>query len=191
MKTFVGNLRNESTGEQIRTLFAAFWQEISAELMKARLARGSKVFVYGEMPAAAERNPSISTEDLKELMAPHHRDSAPARGRPEPRTSPSSFADGDHRGARRIGGREVSGSIRANYTHIAGQIKALERTVLAFQRGIIDEAGQCAAIDSNLAIILSARLANVWRRMGRTVRSSLSISSIGPGPRSAPKRKSP
>ena len=66
-------------------------------------------------------------------------------------------------------------SIRANHAQIARQIKALERAVLAFHTGIVGAAGTRAAVDSNLAIILSARLASVWKRIGRIVPSGPSI----------------
>ncbi len=58
------------------------------------------------------------------------------------------------------------GDLFTNHTQIARQIKAIERAVLAFQPVMVGAAGGRVAVDTNIAIILSARLSNVWKRIG-------------------------
>ena len=60
-------------------------------------------------------------------------------------------------------------NLPSRHLQIARQIAALERAVLALQPVIVGAAGTPGAIDTNLAIILSARLAKVWRRVGKTI----------------------
>ncbi len=60
-------------------------------------------------------------------------------------------------------------SLPSRHIQITRQIAALERAVLAFQPGMVGATGTPGAVDTNLAIILSARLANVWKRIGKTI----------------------
>ena len=60
-------------------------------------------------------------------------------------------------------------SLPSRHLQITRQIAALERAVLAFQPAVVGAAGTPAAIDTNLAIILSARLSKVWQRIGTTI----------------------
>jgi hypothetical protein len=60
-------------------------------------------------------------------------------------------------------------SLPSRHFQITRQIAALERAVLAFQPAMVGAAGKPGAIDTNLAIILSARLAKVWKRIGTTI----------------------
>ena len=59
-------------------------------------------------------------------------------------------------------------SIRYSHAQISRQIQAMERAVLAFQPKVVGFSRGVAAIDTNLAIILSARLSAVWKRVGKT-----------------------
>ncbi len=56
--------------------------------------------------------------------------------------------------------------LSSTYFEITRKISSLERAILAFQPGVVGEAGSIAADDSNQAIILAARLSTVWRRLG-------------------------
>jgi hypothetical protein len=60
-------------------------------------------------------------------------------------------------------------NLPSRHLQIARQIAALERAVLAFQPVMVGATGMPGAIDTNLAIILSARLAKVWKRVGTTI----------------------
>ena len=62
-------------------------------------------------------------------------------------------------------------SLRVSHSQIARQIKALEREVLAFQPGLVAASGKFGAVDASLAIILSARLSAVWKRVGEAIPS--------------------
>lgn len=63
----------------------------------------------------------------------------------------------------------MASNVTLNYTQITRQIAALERAVLAFQAGAVQMAGIRAAEESNIAIILAARLSTVWKRLGGTI----------------------
>jgi hypothetical protein len=56
--------------------------------------------------------------------------------------------------------------IRSTYFEISRRLSSIEREILAFQTGVMCESGSIAAGDSNLAIILAARLSRVWKRLG-------------------------
>jgi hypothetical protein len=60
-------------------------------------------------------------------------------------------------------------TVASKHIQIARQIRALERAVLAFQPVMVGAVGGPGALDTNIAIILSARLANVWKRIGKTL----------------------
>ena len=60
-------------------------------------------------------------------------------------------------------------SLPSRHLQIARQIAMLERAVLAFQPAMVGAVGRPGAVDTNLAIILSARLAKVWKRVGTTI----------------------
>lgn len=62
-------------------------------------------------------------------------------------------------------------TIRSDHHQILSKITAVERAVLGFQASAMRAVGSGAAEDTNTAIILAARLAAVWRRVG-TVLSS-------------------
>ena len=64
---------------------------------------------------------------------------------------------------------EMTTEMTTSHSQIGRQIAAVERAVLAFQSGIMREAGSRAAADSNDAIILTARLSAVWKRLGACV----------------------
>jgi hypothetical protein len=57
-------------------------------------------------------------------------------------------------------------SLHTNYGQVARLLAAVERSVLAFQAGMVSVAGKGAAEDTNAAIILAARLSTVWKRVG-------------------------
>jgi hypothetical protein len=57
-------------------------------------------------------------------------------------------------------------SLNSTYFEITRKIMSVERDILKFQAGVVDFAGTVAADDSNLAIILAARLSKVWGRLG-------------------------
>jgi len=59
--------------------------------------------------------------------------------------------------------------LRTSHDQIAHQIRVLEREVLAFQSGMVRAAGSSAGIDTSIAIILSARLSAVWKRIGQMI----------------------
>jgi hypothetical protein len=63
----------------------------------------------------------------------------------------------------------MASSVALTYSQIGRQIAAVERAVLAFQAGVVKSAGSRAAEDSNSAIILTARLSTVWRRLGTSI----------------------
>ena len=67
-------------------------------------------------------------------------------------------------------GVELAGELNSTYLEITRTIKSVERKILAFQARVVGQAGVIAAEDSNLAIILAARLSNVWRRLGTTAK---------------------
>jgi hypothetical protein len=52
---------------------------------------------------------------------------------------------------------------------IERQILAVQKSILAFQPIMMGEAGRGAAIDTNLAIILSDRLSTVWKRLRKEI----------------------
>ena len=58
--------------------------------------------------------------------------------------------------------------LNSTYSEITRTIKSVERQILAFQSRVVGQVGMIAAEDSNLAIILAARLSKVWRRLGTT-----------------------
>ena len=60
-------------------------------------------------------------------------------------------------------------SLPSRHLQIARQIATLERAVLAFQPAMVGATGMPGAVDTNLAIILSARLTKVWKRIGATI----------------------
>ncbi len=62
-------------------------------------------------------------------------------------------------------------SSKVNLTHgrIGRQIVEVERAVLAFHSGLVRSGGSVLAEDSNNAIILAARLSNVWRKLGEAI----------------------
>ncbi len=82
----------------------------------------------------------------------------------------------------------MNDSLPWRHLQITRQIAALERAVLAFQPAMVGAAGTPGAVDTNLAIILSARLAKVWKRIGKTIPRSASKRARGgrgePVPRS-------
>lgn len=61
-------------------------------------------------------------------------------------------------------------SLNSTYFEITRKIMSVERDILKFQAGVVSHAGTVAADDSNLAIILAARLSTVWGRLGDSVR---------------------
>ena len=63
----------------------------------------------------------------------------------------------------------MSKDIRTSHKEIGRQIRALERAVLAFQSAMVGATDTSAGVDTNTAIILSARLSTVWRRIGQMV----------------------
>jgi hypothetical protein len=63
----------------------------------------------------------------------------------------------------------MASNLSSTYGQIGRQIAAVERAVLAFQSGFVRTAGSRAVEDSNVAIILAARLSNVWKRLGSTI----------------------
>jgi hypothetical protein len=58
---------------------------------------------------------------------------------------------------------------RASHDQVGRQIAAVEKAVLRLQPLMMQAAGGQAAEDSNIAIILAARLALVWKRLGKTL----------------------
>ena len=60
----------------------------------------------------------------------------------------------------------MAGELNSTYVEITRTIKSVERKILAFQSRVVGQAGVIAAEDTNLAIILAARLSKVWRRLG-------------------------
>jgi hypothetical protein len=65
--------------------------------------------------------------------------------------------------------RGIPRTLSNNHLLISRQIAAIERAVLAFQPAIVGAAGRRAAVDTNIAIILSARLSTVWKRLGDAI----------------------
>jgi hypothetical protein len=68
-----------------------------------------------------------------------------------------------------MGGKKTASILRQSHGQISRQIAAVERAVLGFQAGIVGAVGARAADDTNSAIILVARLASVWRRVGSAI----------------------
>jgi hypothetical protein len=64
---------------------------------------------------------------------------------------------------------QTKGTIRCRHGRILRQITALEREVLSFQAGMVSASKGSAAEDTNLAIILAARLSNVWKRVASAI----------------------
>jgi len=58
---------------------------------------------------------------------------------------------------------------RVSHLEVGRQIAAVEKAVLKLQPLMMQTVGGQAANDSNIAIILAARLALVWARLGKTL----------------------
>jgi hypothetical protein len=58
---------------------------------------------------------------------------------------------------------------KANHVQVGRQIAAVEKAVLRLQPLLMQAAGGQVAEDSNIAIVLAARLSFVWERLGRTL----------------------
>jgi hypothetical protein len=60
-------------------------------------------------------------------------------------------------------------NLRTSHLQIARQIRALERSVVAFQSGFVRASDGPGGVDTNTAILLSARLSTVWKRIGEMI----------------------
>jgi len=64
---------------------------------------------------------------------------------------------------------QMASNVTLAYAQITRQIAAVERAVVAFQSGVVKVAGIRAAEESNIAIILAARLSTAWKRLGGAI----------------------